>query len=203
MDFGALLLVLAVALLIGLFISRPFSNRRTSAEPLVRPAAEEADIRRSTLLAERDRILTALQDLEFDYALGKIPAEDYPVQRTELFASGAEVLRELDQMSGAAVDASAEARLEAEVAARRADAAVKGAPVRSGAVAQAARRAEPAIAGVASGAHRPPAAGEDEIEAMVAARRQNRPEKSGGFCPKCGRPVAKSDRFCSRCGAHL
>jgi hypothetical protein len=195
MDFGALLLVLAVAVLVGLYISRPFSSRRANAEPLVRPAREGAEIRRSSLLAERDRILTSLQDLEFDYTLGKIPAEDYPPQRAELLKAGADVLRELDEMSGVAAAASAEARLEAVVAARRADAAVEGS--------RAARRAEPAVAGAPAGARRPPAAGEDDIEALVAARRQSRQEKSGGFCPKCGRTVAKSDVFCSRCGAHL
>jgi len=28
-------------------------------------------------------------------------------------------------------------------------------------------------------------------------------EKSGGFCPRCGKPVQKSDLFCPRCGATL
>jgi hypothetical protein len=215
MDLGAILLILAVAVLVGMYISRPFASRRASSEPLIRPAREEVDIRRSSLLAERDRVLTALQDLEFDYTLGKIPAEDYPVQRAELFKAGAEALRELDEISGVAAAASAEARLEAVVAARRADAVVQGAPVAQGARSTpasgeddieamiAARRARPATAGAPAGARRPPASGEDDIEAMVAARRKTRQEKAGGFCPKCGRPVAKSDSFCSRCGAHL
>jgi hypothetical protein len=209
MDLGAILLILAVAVLVGLFVSRPFASRRASSEPLIRPAREEADIRRSSLLAERDRVLTALQDLEFDYTLGKIPAEDYPVQRAELFKAGAEALRELDEISGVAAAASAEARLEAVVAARRADAVVQGArhapaPNEDEIEAMvAARRARPAVAGAPAGARRPPASGEDDIEAMVAARRKTRQEKAGGFCPKCGRPVAKSDSFCSRCGAHL
>jgi hypothetical protein len=216
MDLGALLLILAVAVLVGIFISRPFGSRRASAEPLIRPATEEIDIHRSSLLAERDRILTALQDLEFDNTLGKIPAEDYPVQRTELLKAGADILRELDEISGVAAAASAEARLEAAVAARRADAAVRrSAPARrtpavqaahaaqGTPAAQGARPADTAIASAPAGGRRPPASGEDDIEAMVAARRQTCQEKAGGFCPKCGRPVAKSDSFCSRCGAHL
>lgn len=192
MDVPSLFLVLAVALLIGVFVSRPFANRRSATEVLIRPESEEDEIRRSSLLAERDRILTALQDLEFDYTLGKIPAETYPVQRAELLTNGAEVLRKLDELAGAIVTTSAESRLEAVVAARRADAVVKPA-----------RQAEAAGVAAPAGVRRPPAAGEDDIEALVAARRQVRQEKAGGFCPKCGKPSAKSDKFCSRCGAVL
>jgi hypothetical protein len=194
MDVPSLFLVLAVALLVGMFVSRPFTNRRKADEKLILPAAEENEIRRSALLAERDRILVALQDLEFDYTLGKIPADTYPVQRTELLTSGAAVLRQLDELAGTTTTSSAESRLEEAVAARRADAVVR-----------LAQQAEAVPAGfpVPAGVRRPPAAGEDDIEALVAARRQARQEKAGGFCPKCGRPVAKSDKFCSRCGAVL
>lgn len=194
MDVPSLFLILAVALLVGVFVSRPFTNQRSANEKLIRPAAEESEIRRSTLLAERDRILMALQDLEFDFTLGKIPAENYPLQRAELLNKGAMVLRQLDEQAGIVASSSAESRLEAVVAARRADAVV-----------QPARQVEAVSAGypAPAGVRRPPAAGEDDIEAMVAAHRQVRQEKAGGFCPKCGRPVAKSDKFCSRCGADL
>ena len=74
----------------------------------------------------------------------------------------------------------AEERLEAVVAERRADASVNAAP-----------------------RHAAIPAGEDELEALVAARRKARQEKAGGFCPKCGKPVTKTDQFCSRCGAVL
>jgi len=193
MDVPSIFLILAVALLVGVFISRPFVNRHSATEELIRPAAEVSEIRRSSLLAERDRILVALQDLEFDFTLGKIPAENYPLQRTELLTNGAAVLRQLDELAGTTATSSAESRLEAVVAARRADAMVL------------AHQPEAVAAGFPApvGVRRAPAAGEDDIEAMVAARRQARQEKAGGLCPKCGRPVAKSDKFCSRCGAIL
>lgn len=194
MDLGAVFLILAVALLVAVFISRPFLSRRAAAEMLVRPAAEEREVLRSALLAERDRILTALQDLDFDFTLGKIPAEDYPVQREQLLEKGADVLRGLDEFAGSPASTTAEDRLEAAVAARRAD----------GSTRQRVREPELAGAAAASGpSRRPPAPAEDEVEAMVSARRQARHEKAAGFCPKCGRPVTKSDRFCSRCGTTL
>lgn len=190
MELGiALFLTLALALLAALFITRPLSSRRAAAEKLVQPAADEVEARRSALLAERDRVLTALQDLEFDHILGKIPEEDYPRQRAELLAAGADALRQLDTLLGRESAFSAEDRVEAAVAARRADAALRP-PVPP----------EPAPPG---NGRRPPSPAEDEIEAQVAAHRRARLEKAGGFCPKCGRPVAKSDRFCSRCGAAL
>ncbi len=41
---------------------------------------------------------------------------------------------------------------------------------------------------------------EREIEAMIHTRRQVRQEQTAGFCPKCGKPVQKSDQFCPSCG---
>lgn len=175
MDIGSILMLAAVVLGVAVYIGGPFirsPRARVTAHHLDTPQ----DHIRSALLAERDRVLTALQELDFDHALGKIPEEDYPTQRMALLQSGAEVLRKLDEMEPASGRASAESRLEAAVAARRADAR---------------REANPAAV---------PA---DELEAQIAARRRAREEKSAGFCPKCGKPVQKSDAFCPRCGAPL
>ena len=53
----------------------------------------------SSLLAERERLLNALQELDFDFQLGKIPEEDYPVQRADLLHKGADVLKKLDSLA--------------------------------------------------------------------------------------------------------
>lgn len=181
MDLGALFFVLAVALLVAVFISRPFFSAGAK-KPLTEGLsdAQQTERKRSELLAEHDRVLTALRDLEFDHTLGKIPEEDYPEQRAALMASGADALRQLDELGSVQQAASVEDRLEAAIAARRADAAVKNAPPR------------PLI--------RPE---NDEVEALVAARRKTRQEKAGGFCPGCGKPVHKGDQFCSHCGTLL
>ena len=181
MDLGSLFLVLAVILLVGVFVSRPLYQRDANKRLIeTASAVEDAERQRSALMAERDRIILALQDLEFDQVLGKIPPEDYPAQRAALVQSGADILRQLDALGTQAQSDSAEDRVEAAVAARRADAAVKLAPRRQ------------AVKGE-----------EDEVEALVAARRKARLEKAGGFCPKCGKPATKEDQFCSRCGAVL
>ena len=98
------------------------------------------------------------------------------MQRAYLMQSAAHVLRQLDALNGETPAASAEERLENAVAVRPASAAPISQP-------------------------KPQAAAEmDELEAQIAARRRSRQEKSAGFCPNCGKPVQKSDQFCSRCG---
>lgn len=182
MDVGSIFLVLTVVLLVVIFVGRPFL--RPQKESVQTQAAEGAEHQRSSLLAQRDRLLTALQELDFDQRLGKIPAEDYPEMRSTMLQEAALVLRKLDEIQGSAQQESVEDRIEKVIAARRADAAV----VRSGNGAEAVRVAA-----------RP----NDELENQIASRKRERQEKSTGFCPKCGKPALKSDRFCSRCGTTL
>lgn len=40
---------------------------------------------------------------------------------------------------------------------------------------------------------------EEEIENQVLARRKTR----GAFCPQCGAPGQKNNKFCSQCGSDL
>ena len=115
METAALLLTLWVLILVGLYLYAPFLERKSR-----RTTAEDNEL--SALLAERDRVVTSLQELDFDYKLGKIPAEDYPVQRAWLLQKGADTLKQIDsltQQSASTLDT--EARLEKAVAARRAD----------------------------------------------------------------------------------
>jgi hypothetical protein len=182
MEIGSIFLILALLLLVGLFVSRPFFDNKQ--ERLI-SASDPADHERSALLAERDRVLTALWELDFDYTLGKIPEEDYPPQRTALLHKGANLLRQLDALQPDVDAGDAEARLEATIAARR---MTTGATVANG-------RAGPVASPAALGAQ------DDEFEVLLANRRRVRQEKAAGFCPQCGQPVQKSDRFCPKCGA--
>ncbi len=169
MELGAIFLILAVLVLVGLFVSRPFiESRRAYAI-----SAEEHEI--SHLLAERDSLITALQELDFDHVLGKIPTEDYPNMRAALLTHAADVLRRVDELQPQKTSvADAESRVEAAIAARRADAS--------------------------AAAQLPASTSDDDLEDLIAARRAHRKEKSGGFCPNCGKPVLRSDRFCPSCG---
>ncbi len=126
MDLGAILLILAVALLVGVFISRPFFDRRFETQPLLARQAERTDHQVSALLADKDRILNALADLDFDQAMGKASPEEYPAQRARLVLAGADVLRKLDALAAAQPAKPAPARpsaagdeIEQLIAARR------------------------------------------------------------------------------------
>ena len=191
MDIGSLLVILALLLLVGFFISRPLLERKelkiTSQDIL-------EDHEHSALLAERDRILTSLEELDFDYAVGKIPAEDYPILRRALVQKGADVLRALDQYENEVPEQEFETRLETAITARRT--IPEQVNVQTAGDDPYEESSLPARA--LNQIH-----ADDEIEALIAARRRQRSDKSAGFCPQCGNVVTQSDRFCSKCGTAL
>ncbi len=184
MEIGAILLVLVVAVAAGVFITQPLQARAR------RNAKSVSSQDESALLAERERTINALQELDFDHVLGKVPAEDYPAQRAALVQRGAEILKKLDAISpspvlagGDVLSVSKQARGEGE-----SDAEIESAI--------AARRADRARVGASN----QPIGLDDDLEALIAARRSTRKNKSGGFCSRCGKPVLVSDRFCPNCG---
>lgn len=194
MDIGSILILLALTILVGLFVARPILEHKGSSV-----SQEEQEL--STLLAERDRTLLALQELDFDYTLGKIPEEDYPIQRRRMLDYGADILRKLDHLQPAIHPAqtamNAEDRLEQAIAERRAqaDAALNTAPA-----AQLEAVAMPGGVVVKKGNGAPNVTPDDKLEVLIAERRRSRQGKAAGFCHQCGSPVQQSDRFCPRCG---
>jgi hypothetical protein len=181
MDIGSLFLILALFVLVAWYVSRPLFERRPISSAARAVSRSEHEL--SALLAERDRILQMLQELDFDYTLGKIPEEDYPNQRNLLLQRGVEVLGQLDALQPSLPTGLAADRLEKAIAARRAQQSqAAAAPRKNG-----------------NGAPVP----DDELERLIASRRREHPEKAGGFCPKCGRPLQKSDQFCPKCGAKV
>ena len=176
MDIGAIFFILAVVTLVGMYVGQPYIQRRG------RPPHRKTG--GSGLMAEYDRAVNTLQELDFDNAMGKVPVEDYPKQRAELLATGADLLRKLDSFvptpapkgspkATRSENKDAESRIEAAVASRRADSSV-----------------EKAVATL----------DDDDLESLIASRRKVRKEKSAGFCPKCGKSILVSDRFCPSCG---
>jgi hypothetical protein len=168
MELTAIFFSLAVLILVGMYLYAPFMERRARGV-----TEEEHEL--SALMAERDRVINSLQELDFDFKLGKIPEEDYPTQRASLLQKGADILRKIDSLAPQTASAQdTEARLERAIAARRADAS----------------NAKPEVS-------------DDDLESMISSRRQKRPTKSAGFCPRCGKPVMVTDRFCPSCGKSL
>ena len=98
MDLGSILLILSLVVIVAVFVSRPFFEPAPAAGRASHRAVRSQDQRLSALLAERDRLVTVVRELEFDHSLGKIPEEDYPTQRDALLAAGAEVLKQIEAL---------------------------------------------------------------------------------------------------------
>ncbi len=92
MDIGSIFLIFALLILVVLYISRPIIEGKA-----VLVSVEEHDL--SMLLAERDRVINAINELEFDNQLGKVPESDYPARSTTLKQYGAKILQQLDEIS--------------------------------------------------------------------------------------------------------
>ena len=193
MDLASLLLFLAVFIPVGIYVARPLWAHTASA---LSPANRQL----STLLSERERLLAALQELDFDHSLGKIPADEYPARRAALVSEGADILRAIDE-----TDSRPAARLPGGSPAPRPSAAAEA----------------DLEAAVARARGIPPALDPDldaALERAVAAARTPQipnPKSQipnlqseirnpqSRFCPNCGSAAHPGDQFCSRCGRVL
>jgi len=166
MQIVSIFFTLGILIFVGVYLYMPFLERRAR-----RVTIEEHET--SSLLAERERVVNSLQELENDFQLGKVPEEDYPAQRAALLQKGADILRKLDELAPAITQSPKDARIERAIARRK------------------------------NGAGKTSESTDDDLESMIASRRKGRKEKSAGFCPKCGKPVMASDKFCPACGKTL
>lgn len=89
MPIGSLLLVAALVFLVIIYLATPFF---TSTENW----GKESPLR-SSLLADKERILEAILELESDYKMGKVPEEVYQEQRPFMLERVAKVLSQLGE----------------------------------------------------------------------------------------------------------
>ncbi len=87
-------MVLALAVVLWPLMGTP---RRPGSEFGVMPVVAQ-------LKAEREAVLQAVSDLDFDYQTGKLPQEDYLVQREALMRRGVEISRQIEAEQSAAVE---------------------------------------------------------------------------------------------------
>lgn len=172
MDLGSILILLSLFVIVSMFVARPIVDRRAVS-------VTELEQKRSSLLAEQDHLLDALQELDFDFKLGKVREDDYRFQRMEMLRKGKMILQQIDELEHRITASRPKISddIEKAIAARRAAAAAAG--------------------------RRQPVSADDELERMIAARKRDRSEKPAGFCPQCGQPIVQSDKFCSKCGTPL
>ena len=110
MDLASLMLALALFLIVAAFV----------LHPILQPAAPEGTNNPDTnfLQARRASVLSALVDLDFEHATGKIDCLDYESERNQLVADGVAVLKQLDVacMTAPAIVDDLDARIEEAVA---------------------------------------------------------------------------------------
>ena len=175
MEPGALLLLLCLLIVVVTWLVRPFVEG---------PWREGADDQALSLLKdEHERLLDALQELDFDARLGKIPEEEYPSQRNDLLQKGAAVLKQIDDASHSLTPMRKGSRNQGNASPKQQGRGISGKQKTS--------------------SSRLKVSEDDPIEELIAARRASRKGKSAGFCPQCGRLILTSDQFCHACGHRL
>lgn len=188
---GSLLLGLALVLIVGLILTRPF----------FRPIDEqfETDEQIESLLAQKEALLQDVRSLDNDMEAGKVAPELYAHDRPMLMKRAALVLQQLDRLG----------YVESPVGVEAAPAAV-AAPAGLSIDDQ----IEAAVRQL-----RTPAEIDADMEAAIQRMRQTAaaapakpqpapakpaaPAATTRYCPQCGRPVDSGDRFCAACGHNL
>lgn len=191
MDIGSILIGVALLIVVIVFVVQPILEQRALREKQVTEA--------EALSAERESLLIALRDLDFDHATGKITTEDYTPQRAELVTRGVAILKQLDALGVSTTTVSAEDEIERAIAARRTR------PVAGDAIeaAVAARRNGKAQAGpvcTQCGAALKPG---DRFCGSCGAVITTQPAVTGPQCANCGEALTTDDRFCGHCGAKV
>jgi hypothetical protein len=95
MTTVALILAAVLGAACVLYVARPFPREPEPQSDRIE-TRDPAELRRLALLEERDRVLAALKELEFDHRTGTISDEDYRAQVGPLRRQAAEALRALD-----------------------------------------------------------------------------------------------------------
>ncbi len=93
MESGSFIVVLFIFILSGFYILRPFfvsSNRGGRAGSTLR----------DSLVAERERLLSAIEELDLEFELKKISVTEHSRNRDILLAEAAKVIKELDDLPG-------------------------------------------------------------------------------------------------------
>jgi hypothetical protein len=105
LPIGTYLLALALVLVLGLVIALPLFDRK---RPAIKPMS-----RRESLQHERQDIIRAIREVDFDHRTGKINDEDYKRVREDYVQRGAAVLRELNTLEEADIDDVIETKVAA------------------------------------------------------------------------------------------
>ncbi len=104
MSLGAVFVGLALMLVSGVILAAPYLRKNHHR-------SIRSQVSGGSLKTDRVEVLMALRDLDFDFQLGKITAEDYRSTRMMLMREAAVVLQAQDRLNQA-LDAEIEAQVQ-------------------------------------------------------------------------------------------
>lgn len=95
----AVVISLLIAVLAVAFVAAPFffMTRRLSEPAAKDPGASDA---LADLLAEKETVYAAIQELDFDFKSGKLSAEDHEMLRRRQEEHAATILKRIDALEG-------------------------------------------------------------------------------------------------------
>lgn len=93
MDLGSFFVILGIFLLTLLFLVRPFLEEKDQN-------GQDRGQRYSQLAAEKESLLSTIQELDHDLELQKISPDVHHQKRAQLAQKAARVLEKLDQLQG-------------------------------------------------------------------------------------------------------
>ena len=159
---------------------------RSDRRPRSARSAWVAWARRDDLQKKKDFILSSIRELNIDYSMGKLAAEDHETLRQEYMNEASDVLDELDRTAGS--ELPVEEQIEEAVLEIR-------------------RRKEPGAAVVEAPGEETKIAVErpGQPEQSVQSEQPVHPAQpvSGQSCGGCGTVNEESAKFCIECGASL
>lgn len=173
--------IIALMLLITLWwVLRPLWDDVDLEDPTVDPQAQAL----ADLQHRQDAVYTAIQDLEQDFAGGKLAQADYESLRRNLLLQAADLLRQIDALSPETEKTLDDTQLEAEIDAMLAGFQATASP--------AALKTAPK--------HPAPEKSASETGPSTGPSTENTPTTT---CPNCGHQTSQDDVFCARCGTRL
>jgi len=91
MEFSSILIVIFIFILSGIFVLRPFFvDEKTSG----RAGSSRID----SMMAEKERLLLAIEELDQEFELEKISEEEHNRNRDILLSEAADVINQLDKL---------------------------------------------------------------------------------------------------------
>jgi hypothetical protein len=95
------LIALGIAVVVVAFVAAPFFLlEKSEPDAEAKPKDPDAGVALADLLAEKETVYAAIQELDFDFKSGKLSTEDHAMLRRRQEEHAASILKQLDEIQG-------------------------------------------------------------------------------------------------------